>query len=166
VLSLIRRAEQAAYEYGQGRAALVGFMEQRANQNDHLHVYACALSHFEQCIIQASLAVSVVRTMIGKDLYKRADGSDLERLNEHLYNRIKHFAGVVGIFPSKGKLYDNASVTAPIWITDEGLESSEGMLTWTEIKELLDEILRVAEELATVPTPMCPPNTDVTISAI
>jgi hypothetical protein len=155
-LPLIRRAEHAAYEYGQGRTTLARFLELRAKQDDRLEAYACALSHFEQCIMQAYMALTLYEKLTGQDLFVTGEHSDAERLNRH-YNNIKHFAG--DVVPPNGKLRTERTIstdhtiTSPVWITDAGIKSHEGILEWATLKEILDDLLRCAEVLATAPTP-------------
>lgn len=79
-------------------------------------------------------------TASGEKLYEQNDGSDSERLHT-LYIDSKHAERMI----AGGKLPIEA--TATIWITNQGLESCRGALSFVELLELLLGMGRLADRL-------------------
>lgn len=74
-------------------------------------------------------------------LFRKRDGSVLERLNI-LYGRAKHVEkaiATVGLLPENG--------TLAIWLTNDGLRSTDSYLTFGETAEILRDLARFADAL-------------------
>lgn len=144
ITTLIRRAEHAAFEYRAGRDALLDYLADKARGNDRLGLFARALCHFEQSVAQAYLAAMLVMEFAGERLFVKGDGSETERLNA-LFTHIKHFNSKIRI---NNPLYTEEHVSAPMWVTADGLACHEAQLRWGEMLEVLEELARCAQVLA------------------
>jgi hypothetical protein len=109
--------------------------------------YARTLLHWEGFLAQAAQAHSVLlRTIrhIIKDetfkFYEQDDGSVEQRLNA-VHNALKHVEKRIN---NNQVLPDSVS---PVWMTNEGLRSTDVLLTWTETGEVLDELAHWADGL-------------------
>jgi hypothetical protein len=141
MFNLIRRAQQASYEYGQGRAFLTRYLE---SSNEAISPYYQALSHFEQCVALLVQAAHFADGLLPENLFKQGSHPDLERLNR-VYNASKHMEGRI----ASGRLPTNA-LTA-VWITNDGLASHDANVTFQEVRDFiigLHEVVRqIVEEL-------------------
>jgi hypothetical protein len=70
--------------------------------------------------------------------YTRGEGSVEERLN-NLYNSMKHAESRI----SSGQIPEGALV--PVWLINEGLTSSDALLTFAETGEILEGIANWAD---------------------
>jgi hypothetical protein len=137
--NLIRRVDQASYDYSQGRDHLVRYIQEKSR--DVITPYFRALSHFEQCLATVAQAVSFAERLLGTSLSKPGDKSALERLKA-LYNASKHMDARIasGAFPEKAG--------TEVWIVNEGLECDNAALTFDELHELLVELQKLARQVA------------------
>ena len=127
LFSFLRRTEGATTAYQLARTALTEYIGTRRNV---ISPYFTALTQFEICISQIYQGYDLMATATGQRLYKQGDGSALEKLNL-VYNASKHMDRKI----SSDKLPPNA--TTGVWITNLGLESSCGDISFSELHELL-----------------------------
>jgi hypothetical protein len=85
-LHVIRKIEGAFQEYHDGRDFLEKYIQHR---NRPVSLYYHSLRHFELTALLAYHAYDTVMTMISKKLFKKDDGSPMQRLNK-LQNISKH----------------------------------------------------------------------------
>ncbi len=139
-LTFLKRSIVATDEYRMARENLLQYVDGLSQQQHRLASFLSALSHFEQCIgavwQAAELYDETERWLLNSgqrrpNLFKRGDGSDLERLNQ-LNNVIKHFA------PCQA-----AITSAPVWITNTGLRSAGAVVSFDELLENIQALWEV-----------------------
>jgi hypothetical protein len=139
-LQFLRRIEAAFSEYARGRGELLSLV---TGSGGRWSSYFRALYHFEATIAQLYMAydngLRALRTYVratpekggAKDMkqFKRGDGSMLDRLN-CIYDESKH------AIPFGKKVVSRDQV---VWITNSGIESAGGLVTFAELEEQLRE---------------------------
>jgi hypothetical protein len=99
--------------------------------------YIKAIGHWERFLSDADRAWTfLVRGE--KILFVKGDGSILQRLNL-LYNRTKHIESDIksGQGPPNG--------TLPVWLTNEGLETTNAQLAFGEMADILSDLAKWAD---------------------
>lgn len=133
-LQFVRRAEMAFAEYASARDELVGLIIGKSRQ---WSPYFRALNHFEATVAQLYQAFDCSRKMLDTELFVKNDGSPLNRLNQ-IYNTSKHQV---------------AELDQPVWITNEGIETEDSRLAFSEIEDLLRLCARIATKLTSTSSP-------------
>jgi hypothetical protein len=132
----IGRLAEATKEYQAARICLDRYVS-RLPEHDRLGEYWKSLMHFEVVVLRLHLAITclggaVQSVGIDSPIFKRGDTSDYDRLRL-INNRIKHFDEDIQEALSKKR----AVPITPLWITNDGIESSEAKLTFLELVEIL-----------------------------
>jgi hypothetical protein len=137
-VAFVRQSRVAVQQYKTGRNHLLQFVN--ALPFHKLSEYLLAVDCFEHCIGAVYKAVELelkTRNLLlpanhpDRTLFKKNDGSDLHRINA-LNNIAKHWSADQSLLGS-----------APIWITNNGLASSEHALSFAELVQnivVLNEI--------------------------
>lgn len=147
VLMFGRRVEHAVREYRTGRELLVSYVEGLNEKNNHFLRAMRATTHFEQCIASACQASGFI-TRINAILDPASFGGKDDRAVrlKKMWNRSKHFDEDL----DKPSL-PSAEITAPIWVTNQGLESTSVSVTFEELHSVMVDLLSAlrffAEEL-------------------
>jgi hypothetical protein len=103
--------------------------------------YFRALSHIEICIAQCYQAYELLARASGESIYVQGDGSPEERL-QIIYVDSKHMDHMI----AGDKLPEEA--TAGVWITNTGIASARGTLTFAELHGILSNMRSLAERLS------------------
>jgi hypothetical protein len=127
LFSFLRRTEGATTAYQLARTALTEYIRTPSNV---ISPYFTALTQFEICISQIYQGCLLLAEATGQRLYEKGDGSVHEKLNA-IYIGSKHMDKKI---PSD-EFPDDA--TTGVWITNLGLESSCGDISFLELHELL-----------------------------
>jgi len=135
--NFIRRIEQAALEYGEGRTSLERYLR---DPNKAVSRYYQALSHFEQGVALIIQAAKFLERLGPEKLFKQGGNPDLERLNR-VYNASKHMEGQI----AEGLIPTNA--LAAVWITNDGVECRDAKVAFKEMRELIVEGHEVARQI-------------------
>jgi hypothetical protein len=138
--NFIRRIEQSALEYSEGRTFLEHYLQ---NRYEAISQYYRSLSHFEQCVALIVQATKFLERLGPEKLFKQGNNPDLERLNR-VYNASKHMEGQI----AKGQVPTNA--IGALWITNDGVGCRDAQITFKEMRELIvagHEVARQIEEL-------------------
>jgi hypothetical protein len=140
--SFLRRTEAAFREYEAARRLTLAHLA-RPNP-DASSQYIEAIEHWEQFLSQADRAWAVL-VRGAKIVFVKDDGSVFQRLNL-LYNITKHLESAIKAdqFPPDG--------TLPVWLTNDGLQAVDGMLTFIEISEILADLAKWADAAQDPPT--------------
>ena len=141
VFTFLRRAAAAFEEYALARTATLEFVDRRARGEQPTDAYWSALHHWEQCVASAWQAIASIREHSGTDAFTKGDGTPVERLNM-TYNRAKHTESAIGAegqMPPVGPL--------AMWLTNDGLQTTESLLSWQELHDILEEIGASAERV-------------------
>lgn len=139
ILNFLRRLETAVTEYRQGREKLQNYVDELPKRNNHFLMAMRALSHFEQSTSVLYQAVMLTEPITRERPFQKGDGSSVERLNM-IYNRSKHF--------DEGAGNQEPPPATPVWLINEGLECSEGTLTFTDLHAILVDMTKCAETIA------------------
>jgi len=131
---ILRRAQTAIDEYERGRSTLIDYL---GGPSDRFARYFRALNHLEIAVAQTYQAYEFFYKMTGDSLFKKSDGSPLERLNR-IYSVSKHLEQS-SLTP--GQLHH-------VWITNDGLSVSGATIKWQEFADLIKGIGRFADTLA------------------
>jgi hypothetical protein len=138
--NFLRRVEGAFIEYELAREALGEFVEARKHKPEENRVspYFKALLHFEIFVAQLYQAYEFLRTKSGMNFFDKGGGTIIEKFHK-LYNSSKHMDKWI----KQGRIPSRATVA--IWITNEGLESSDVKLSFTKMYEALAETAKFAK---------------------
>lgn len=142
--AFLRRAEGAFTMHDLARTATISLL--RAPQI-RPSPYATALLYWEGFLSQAAQAQNVIKQLIRNTgdpnfmIYKPDDGSIEQRLHS-IYNSIKHVEKRIS---APGQLPTGS--VSPVWMTNDGICSTEHCLTWAETGEILDEIAKFADDI-------------------
>lgn len=131
--NFLRRSAAASEEYQRARDLTLRYL---AAPDDRLLAYVKAITHWESYLGHAWQAFVVLNE---RGWFAKGDGSSFERLN-HLHGRSKHTEKAIattGQMPGESPL--------AVWMTNEGLTSTEQQLTYNELANLLQELATVAE---------------------
>jgi hypothetical protein len=145
MFNYMRRIDTAVLEYGRGREALTVFIESGLKTGQiPISWYSRCLHSFEAAVAMTYQGYLLARQLIpGKpSLFEKNNGSVLDRMNR-LYNASKH----ADEFIANGNRFPPGS-TLPVWIINEGLESRDCVLTFTELAREIENLGTVAAGLA------------------
>ena len=134
IFAILRRAQMALVEHENGRIALHDYVSGHKNR---ISVYFRALYHFEIAINLTYQAHELFMKISGVELFKKNDGSPVERLNR-IYNVSKHL---------ESSTIRNSQLHA-VWIKNKGLCISSTMLTFEELAGLVKDICKLADKLS------------------
>ena len=143
VLNLLRRVHAAIRAYGKARELLDEYLERRG---EAVSRYLYAVNQFEVVLAGAWQAYQLGKNLAGMHkLYERKQDTAIERLDRMDANS-RHFDSQIkgGHAPS--------SALIPLWITNDGLASSEYRLSADELAGMLVELGSFAELLANPPS--------------
>lgn len=140
VLAYIRRAQNAFIYYHEARFLTHEYLEGNQPDNPRIGGYFKAVSAWENFALQVSMAIDLLKSLQGFDVFKRNDGSKEERLYK-MANIVKHTSKAVnsGQCPASG--------TIPLWLSNDGLCSFGFVVSFQEASEVLDGICNLANDL-------------------
>lgn len=140
VFNFLRRTEGASSAY---RVALAEIHDYLNTPRNVVSPYFRALSHIEICIAQCYQAYELLARASGESIYAQGDGSPEERL-QIVYVDSKHMDQMI----AGDKLPEEA--TSGVWITNTGIASARGTLTFVELHGILCNVHSLAERLSTL----------------
>jgi hypothetical protein len=130
LFNFLRRVESAFREYSLARDQTTAYL----TDTKKVSAYIAAIGHWEVFLSYAYQAYCLL-AQNQKILFTPGDGSGLQRLNL-LYNRSKHADKAI----EAGQLPEDA--TMAVWLTNDGLRSTDSRLTFDEIAEILEDLAR------------------------
>jgi hypothetical protein len=146
VLTSIKRLEGAVAAYQTGRSILNQYISELPQQRD-LAKHRSAILNFETCLIHTYISVvcfnAVAGLLKGPTFFTIGDGSPPDRLRL-IYNRIKHFDEDVDESAKARKVVP----LAPTWITNDGFESNDTSLLFSELADVLKNLISLAKVFA------------------
>lgn len=142
-----RRTFHAVQEYRIGRELLLAYVNKLPQTNSHFLQALEATTHFEQCLASAYQAAT-----LGHATEKLAGASPfkdvlMQRVYK-LWNRSKHFDEDLTNPRNPG--WAAPEIIAPIWLTNYGVSSANGSLTFQELHSFVTELRTVFELIAKV----------------
>jgi hypothetical protein len=139
LFNYLRRVEAASAMYVEARKALIEYLDHLATRVTGASHYFHSLMLFETCVSQMYQAAELLYLPLGIKLSDAGD--DVQRLYK-LYKDAKHMAGVI-----KGGMLPKGSPCC-FWITNIGLGSSRGSMTFTELCGMLEELANYADQVS------------------
>jgi hypothetical protein len=136
VLIFGRRVIHAIREYRAGREILATYVEKLHQTNSHFLQAMRATSHFEQCVASACQAAALLERIVKliPDVPPEQKDEREVRLKK-IWNRSKHFDEDV----VSSKVLD-AEITAPVWLTNQGISSRTASVTFDELHSILGSL--------------------------
>ncbi len=139
ILMFGRRVLHAMQEYIRGRDLLFAYVQRLPQTNSHFLQAMDATTHFEQSIASACQATALLAKLSGQQKLDDDRASHLRRI----WNRSKHFDEDL-VDPNK----TDADITAPVWLTNHGISSTETSVTFDELHSLLSDLRKIFESLS------------------
>lgn len=139
--ALIRRAEGAVADYEEAREHLAKLVA----GNHDISLYFRCLRRFESTVGMLYQSLDFVRKALGIQLFTQGDGSPYERLNL-IYNKSRH---------SNPETLPAGQLHA-VWMKNDGLYADGANLTFDELRDLIRDIVRIADKLAKGEVPADP----------
>jgi hypothetical protein len=137
----LRRAVAAFSEHEEARQATQAFL---SSGRQSLSRYAAAVLHWEFFLGQSWHAYLLLRGLFGFLTHQeipmpfvRGERSVEERLND-VYNHMKHVESRI----ENGQMIEGATI--PVWLTNDGLRSTDALLTYAETAEVLRDLAKWA----------------------
>ncbi len=137
-LGMLKRTDEAADAYAVGRDHLLAYASSLP-QEHRLGHYVRAVTQFDYCIGALWEAAELLRKINQTKeptykVFEKGDGSAWQRIND-LNGTCKHY-----------NHEQAASSSAPLWITDTGLQSNQTTLTFDEIVESIAELDKLLDD--------------------
>lgn len=132
LFNFLRRSHAAFDSYARARESTLEYLTDTQRNLKYID----AIGHWEAFLGYAWQALNC-RSGNKAIWFKKGDGSELERFNA-LYNRAKHAAEAI----ERGDFIEDSPLC--VWLTKDGLCSTNAALTLDEIAEILDGIARYA----------------------
>lgn len=137
----LRRAVAAFSEHQEARLATLEFL---SSGRQSLSRYAAAVLHWEFFLGQSWHAYLLLRGLFGfltqqaiSMPFVRGERSVEERLSD-LYNQMKHVESRI----ENGQMIQGTTI--PVWLTNEGIRSTDAHLTYADTGEVLRDVARWA----------------------
>ena len=143
LFNFLRRAEAASAAYRDARRLL---LEHLATPRNVISPYFLSLAQFEVCITQCYQGYELLARSVGQRLYEPGSGTSEENLQTVCVDS-KHMDRMID-----GDKLPN-SATSGIWITNSGLESSRGAISFRQLHDLLIAMHGLAEKLCAMQLP-------------
>lgn len=136
IFNYLRRAQAAFTAHSLARSATIAFVESGSQSPNR---YADAILQWEIFLGQAWHGFALLRKAFNlPKIFEPGDGSVFERLN-HFYNAMKHVESRI----ENGQMLPEATV--PVWLSDDGLVSTDAKFSYSETAEVLREVAKWAE---------------------
>lgn len=158
IVYIWRTANTGTLSYVKGREAIHEFV-QKEEKSQNISLYYNAIMHYELCISNAVFSMNTAvrhfhfmgislpgsKVERGKVVYEDSFGLEKMRL---VYNRIKHFDEDV----DRALLKGTSPPVAPIWFSNDAVESDKAAVTFEEIASILRKLHQIIDLLVkTVP---------------
>ena len=144
LFNFLRRTDGASAAYREG---VLRLREHLASPRNVVSPYFKSLTNFEICISQCYQGYELLASALGQKVYEPGAGTSEERL-QVVYVDSKHMDRMI-----HGEKLPTAA-TSGVWITNAGIESSRGALSFTELHGLLLGMHGLAEKLCTATQPV------------
>lgn len=147
IFSFIIKLSESIYEYRQGRESLLEYVASLPSHKK-LHAQERALMHFENSILRLNISILSLNGLLkslglSNPAFAAGDRSDYDRVRR-ISNRIKHFDEDVERAVERGTPIPLKAV----WLTNDGLESTDGSITFTEIAAIFQAQAEDARQFA------------------
>jgi hypothetical protein len=142
-VAFCRQTNSAIRQYKIGRTSLQKYIEALEVKSHSLNEYHVAIESFEHCLSAVWKAVELFQksndailniSYCGVSVFKKDDNSILERINL-LHGTEKHWT-----------VEQAKNGSAPLWITNVGLECSSAKLSFDELNEVISDLVEICCE--------------------
>jgi hypothetical protein len=116
-------------------------VERLPQTNSHFVEAMNAATQFEQGIASACQAAALFQRLVALIGRPKVDDHRAERLRR-IFNRSKHFDEDL-----VNRKIANAKITAPVWLTNQGISSANENITFGELHSLLNDLLNIFKSL-------------------
>ena len=140
LFNFVRRVDGAYTTYNLARTALIEYISTPQNT---ISPYFRALFHYEVCIAQIYQGTELLCKANETDVFKKGDGSLLERVRK-IYVDSKHMDKMI-----VGGKTPKAATTA-VWLTNEGIETAHASITYDELADLLRDLNNIAKQVSQI----------------
>lgn len=131
--NFLRRSHSAFEEYAAARELTSIYLADPERKIGYLK----AMGHWEALLSYIWQAYRLILPAKFGNLYEKGDESFFERLN-NLYNKSKHAEGAI----LDGKYFEDSPLC--VWLSNEGLHSTDEMVTFEEVVETLTQLAQLA----------------------
>jgi hypothetical protein len=142
ILMLGRRVLHSMQEYIRGRDLLFAYVQRLPETNSHFLQAMKAATHFEQSIASVCQATALFERLTKLSGQPKLDDDRASRLRL-IWNRSKHFDEDL-----KNPNKTDADITAPVWLTNQGISSTRASVTFDELHSLLSDLLKIFKTLS------------------
>ena len=133
LFNFLRRSHSAFEEYAAARELTLRYLAEPEGKLGYLK----AMGHWEALLGYTWQAYRLILPAKFGNLYEKGDESFFERLN-NLYNKSKHADGAI----LDGKYLEDSPLC--VWLTNEGLKSTDELVTFEEVVETLTQLAQLA----------------------
>jgi hypothetical protein len=143
VLIFGRRVIHAVHEYSRARAILSEYVQTLPKTNGHFLDAMRAATHFEHCIGSVCQADALVGRIVDITHPPETPSVD-ERMQKlrKIWNRSKHFDEDL-----VDRKVSNIDITAPVWLTNDGISSTTATITFVQLHSVLNDLLDILKSL-------------------
>jgi hypothetical protein len=135
IYNFLRQTQSAFSSYASARSDTLEFLE---SSELHIRRYVSAIGHWEDYLAHTWQAFTFFVRGQKRVLFKQGEGSELERLNS-LHSRAKHAAEQI----EAGKFVAESPLC--VWLTNDGLRSTDAELSFEEAADALKYLARLAD---------------------
>jgi hypothetical protein len=136
-INLLFRSRAAFRAYATARKNTFDYLSKSQPTRPNTGLYCDALEAWERFLYNWAACVRIVKSLGKGDVFTPGDGS-IEQRAYDLSNTMKHWAEK-SVFASGD--------TIPVWLSNEGLNSSNLALTYGELGELARDMAKLADEV-------------------
>lgn len=156
-LGIIRRAQNAFLAFHDARERTALFLSSTTLFKPETRLYFNAVDRWESFVLQVAMAIDLLVAFgDGTPVFTKKDGSREERLYT-MANQLKHHASCIASAQAP------PDHTVPLWLSNEGLNSFDCLVTYYDAAGVLRELANAAETLKDprgVRTTRAQPNAD------
>lgn len=152
VANFLYRAQTCLVRYDGGRRSTLELFDKSEPSNPASGRYFAALADWESSLIAHSIAIDLLRAILETDLFKKEDGSELQRAYDAA-NEIKHYRKTINTVPSEAVDAplipgpEDERPLFPIWLTNQGMQSTSFVLSFADYAACVQELAKSAEIL-------------------
>lgn len=136
-MNLLFRARAAFRAYSSAREVTLNYLNESSPTRPNTRLYCDAVAAWETFLFNWAACVRIVTTLGKRRVFEPGDGSEEQRAYD-LSNDMKHWA--------EGSAFD-AGETIPVWLTNEGLKSRRGIVTYGELGDLARDMAKLPDEV-------------------
>jgi hypothetical protein len=139
-VSMLFRAQAQFDLYHRAREQTAIYLEKSPTHNPAVREYYQAVNLWETCLLNYQMFIDLYTKAVVKKAFEPADGSEEQRAYD-LANSVKHWGGFIN--SQRRKEEHNI----PLWLSNDGLHSHEGNLSYQELAAITREVAKTGDQL-------------------